>query len=413
MSPSAESTRPHRPHVAQIATRMDTGGVPSHIMTLARGLQCNYAVTLVCGKLDPKHESALAAAGVPVIFVDFRRLLHPLADIRTLVTLVRILRAGRFDVVHTHMSKAALVGSIAAVIARVPVVVNTAHNLGFVAMPHAVLRALFWLYDRMLFAAAVDSVITVAENVRARMVSSRMIALDKVVSIHNGIDTALFDKRPAAAAECRSEFSNEPDAVLIVTVARLVWFKGLDTLIDAAHAVFAECPLARLVIVGDGPLHDRLVEQAAQLGIADRVLFTGERIDIPAILGAADIFVLSSVSEGMPISILEAMASAKPVVATAVGGVPELLTEGETGLLVPPAQPAALATALVKLACDPELRRSMGARGRARVDQEFSASAMVERTAALYARLLRQKAGRQSTGRFFRPAPHRENSDVV
>src|SRR5690606_18893625 len=122
--------------------------------------------------LDAKYEHQLRGAGVEVVQVGFERLLNPLADLRTFFTLLRLFRSRRFDVVHTHMYKAALIGAAAAAVARVPVVVNTAHNLGFLALPNAGLRALFWLYDRLLFAATMDAVITVSNRIRQQVVDS-------------------------------------------------------------------------------------------------------------------------------------------------------------------------------------------------------------------------------------------------
>jgi glycosyltransferase involved in cell wall biosynthesis len=208
-------------------------------------------------------------------------------------------------------------------------------------------------------------------------------------AVPNGILADRFSVDPAKAAARRAELGIAPEETVVVTVARLVWFKGLDTLIDAAARLGPAWPRLRLVIVGDGPLRAPLEQRVAERGLIGRVIFTGERVDVPEILGAADIFALPSVSEGMPISILEAMAARLPVVATSVGGIPELVVPGETGLLAPARDAGRFAAALETLVAAPELRRACGAAGRERLDRMFSSFAMVERTASIYAGLVR------------------------
>lgn len=380
-----------RLHVAQLVTRMDIGGVPDHVMTLVRGLRPDIDVTVVCGSVDPRHARDFAALGVPVRLVPLERLLSP-TDFGSLRALVGLIRHERFDVVHTHMSKAALLGGIAARLAGVPVTVNTAHNLGSLAFTRAAARALFRVYDRLLLTLTNDAVVTVSERVRAHMLDRNIAGPQRVVAIPNGIDVSRFHQDPQAGMAVRRAFGVGDAEMLVVTVARLVWFKGLDMLLDAAAAVAERRSDVRFLIVGDGVQRQDLEAQAARLGIADRVTFAGERRDVPELLAAADVFALSSVSEGMPISILEAMASARAVVATDVGGVGELVDHGRTGFLVPPHDAGAFAAALLDLAGDAELRQRMGIAGLARVRDHFSTAQMVRRTRGLYEALMRRKA---------------------
>lgn len=391
-APSVPAVAPERLRIAQVVTRMDIGGVPDHVMTLVRGLHPSAAVTLFCATIDPRHALELEALGVPVVPIGFTRLPDPVADLRAFRRLVGLLRNGAFDIVHTHMSKAVMLGAPAARLARVPVVINTAHNLGFLALRQPLLRGLFWLYDRALFTVC-DRVVTVSDEVRDRTVRAWIAPAAKVVAIANGIDPARFRVAAAKRAALRAELAQD-DGPLLLTVARLVWFKGLDTLIDALPPLVARHPALRLVIVGEGTLRAALTDQAERLGLGEHVRFTGERADVPALLAAADLFVLPSVSEGMPISILEAMAAGRAVVATRVGGVPELIEEGQTGLVVPARDAGALAEALDRLIADPALRARMGGAGAARLASEFSAEAMVARTRALYRTCRREKAGR-------------------
>ena len=375
-----------------VVTRMDVGGVPGHVLTVLDGL-CGrgYHVTLACAECHSDHRAALQRMGVRLVQLPMKRLLSPLADVRALAALVRLIRRERFQVVHTHMSKGALLGGIAARIADAPVVVNTAHNLGAIAMPRAWVRALFRVYDRWLLGTTTDAVITVTERVRDAVVAQRILPAARVHAIANGIvaaPRASEAQRQQARRALRREIGAADDAPVIGCVARLVWFKGLDTLVDALPAVLRVCPDVQVAVAGDGPLRAELAARAAALGVADRLHLLGERNDVPQLLRGFDLFVLPSVSEGMPLTILEAMGAGLPVVATAVGGVPELMVAAETGLLVPPGDAVALAPALQRLLCDAPLRRRMGDNGRRRLLSDFSADAMVAATDALLRRLL-------------------------
>ena len=375
-----------------VVTRMDVGGVPGHVLTVLDGL-CGrgYHVTLACAECHSDHRAALQRMGVRLVQLPMKRLLSPLADVRALAALVRLIRRERFQVVHTHMSKGALLGGIAARIAGAPVVVNTAHNLGAIAMPRAWVRALFRVYDRWLLGTTTDAVITVTERVRDAVVAQRILPAARVHAIANGIvaaPRASEAQRQQARRALRREIGAADDAPVIGCVARLVWFKGLDTLVDALPAVLRVCPDVQVAVAGDGPLRAELAARAAALGVADHLHLLGERNDVPQLLRGFDLFVLPSVSEGMPLTILEAMGAGLPVVATAVGGVPELMVAAETGLLVPPGDAVALAPALQRLLCDAPLRRRMGDNGRRRLLSDFSADAMVAATDALLRRLL-------------------------
>jgi glycosyltransferase involved in cell wall biosynthesis len=203
--------------------------------------------------------------------------------------------------------------------------------------------------------------------------------------IPNGVDLARFDL-PAGASALRREYGIPGRAPLLGVVARLEPEKGHRYLIEAMPAILRSAPETWLVIVGEGSLDGSLRELAASLpGLAARrIVFTGRREDVAAITAEIDVAVLPSLREAQGISILEAMARRKPVVASAVGGIPEVLTNGLDGLLVPPADPLALAEACIRLACSPSLRSRMGEAGRATVEARFSLDAMVRRIEAIY-----------------------------
>lgn len=375
--------------VLQLVTRMDVGGVPEHILTLVQGLAGEgFDVTVACSHISEPIKLKLETLGVTIRIITMRRLVHP-ADLLAGWQLYKYLRQEKFHIVHTHMSKAALLGGCVAHAAGVPVVVNTAHNLGCIALSNRVLRVLFWAYDKVLFALTMDAVIVVSETIRKQIIACRLLPERKVYCIFNGIDANPFintDEKKVSIL--KNSFGLAEIDFVIGTVARLVWFKGLQTLLAALPSVLATCQKTRLLIVGDGPLRQELEQQSRQLGIHEHVFFLGEREDVPDLLALFDVFVLPSVSEGMPITILEAMAAAKPIVATHVGGIPDTVSEGQTALLVQARDPSALAEAIIRLYQDQNLRINMGKAARACVLSDFTGEKMIGRTVHLYNSLL-------------------------
>lgn len=382
--------------IAQIVTRMDVGGVPDHIMTLARELSPRHELTLIAAEFHPDTAAELDAMGIARIVLPFSRLPDPLTDLRAFRALRAVLKEKRFDIAHTHMSKAALLGVLAArSIFRRPLLVNTAHNLGSLALSHRLARRVFWVYDKLLLGWATDVIIVVSERVRSQVLDLRLMTPGHVTAVPNGVPLQKFAVPPEQAIAVRKSFAVDETDVLVVCVARLVWFKGLDTLIDAFAMIAAENRRPRLLIVGAGPLREDLERQVEAAGLTDRVTFAGERSDVPQILAAADIFVLSSVSEGMPISILEAMASGLPTVATDVGGVRELVSEAVTGFVVPSRNAAAFAAPLALLCNDAEQRLALGRAAKARALAHFSGAEMAARTEAIYLKeIAKTKQGR-------------------
>ena len=376
----------------QIVTRIDVGGVPEHLLTLIEGLQGqNYAVSVACNHITDPMRQRFTALGVDIYLIKLHRLPHP-ADLLSAWQLYQFLRREQFAIVHTHMSKAALLGGLMARFARIPVIVNTAHNLGCIAFTKHWQRALFWLYDKALFALTMDAVILVSENIRRQIVANRLLPEHKAVYIPNGIKTNdLVQTDKHKILTIKKSLDINPTHWVLGTVARLVWFKGLHTLFAAMPDILKAHPDTTLLVIGDGPLKQELEGQARELGISEAIRFLGERNDVADLLVVMDMFVLPSVSEGMPITILEAMSTALPVVATNVGGIPELVVDGQTGFLVSREQPNALAQAVIKLLGDENLRKKMGNAGKGRVAHVFSSRYMVAETARLYSRLLKSK----------------------
>jgi glycosyltransferase involved in cell wall biosynthesis len=280
------------------------------------------------------------------------------------------------DLLHAHMYRAEVIGARAAIAAGTAVVIATVHS-SRVRSPEdvAALAALTPVMDRLIMPSS-----SIAAKVRAE---GRGVASFSVIP--NGVDLARFDL-PVAACALRREFGIPGGAPLLGVVARLEPEKGHRYLVEAMPAILRGAPETWLVIVGEGSLDGELRSQTASLpGPApDQIVFTGRREEVAAVTAEIDVSVLPSLREAQGISILEAMARRKPVVASAVGGIPEVLTNGLDGLLVPPADPASLAEACIRLACSPDLRIRMGESGRATVEARFSLDAMVRQIETIY-----------------------------
>jgi glycosyltransferase involved in cell wall biosynthesis len=300
--------------------------------------------------------------------------------ITNLPSVARLLRAVRPTALHAHLNwpLACTGGLIAARWAAVPASVATVHLFGPLPRGPSI-AALRRLHPRL-----VDRYIAVSHDVARRMTDTLRTPAARVRVIHNGIDLAPFLDSGPGRAGARAALGIADGAPCVVTAARLDAQKGLLHLVEAARAV----PGAVFLIAGDGPERAAVEAAARRSGVEERVRLLGPRDDVPALLAACDIFVLPSLFEGAPLAILEAMATARPVVASRIGGVDELVLDGVTGLLVPPADPAALAAAILRLTASPELRVRLGdaARERART---FGAPAMAQAVMALYDEVVR------------------------
>jgi glycosyltransferase involved in cell wall biosynthesis len=281
------------------------------------------------------------------------------------------------------MIHANLIGRVAGRLAGVPIIINSRRNV-YIGSP---LRESLNRWTSPL----ADRVIAVCELARQVEIERANVPPNHVLTIYNGLDAAAFDVSDADGLRIRRSFEIPPPAPLVGSVGRLHVQKDFHTLLTAMTYVRKCLPDVRLLIVGDGDLRDALEDRARAFGLAESVTFAGHRDDIPQILAALDVFTLPSRWEGLPNAVLEAMAAGLPVVATHVGGVPELVVDAETGLLVPPQDPAALSRALLTLLENSDLRREMGRAGRDRVRACFSIDRMVQDTAQLYDTLLLDK----------------------
>ncbi|MEW6359378.1 MAG: glycosyltransferase family 4 protein [Planctomycetota bacterium] len=367
------------------------GGTKKHVLQLLRHLpRDRYDLSFVCSTLrDPsfqKDVEALRAEGIKVAVIPMTRAIHPLADLRALAELIRHIRRHRYDIVHTHSSKAGILGRIAARLARVPVVIHTPHAFAFEMAAGRAANAFYRMAER-IGARLSDAIVAVSEHERRLAIGLNVLPPDRIVTIENALDDD--DLTPSHNREkMRKELGLEGKQILVGTVGRLTRQKGLPVLLDAAGILLHDFPDMRFLIAGSGEDEGALRRKMAALGIADQVLLLGHRDDTHDLYAAMDIFVLPSLWEGRPYALLEAMAAGRPVVASDVCGLGDVIEDGANGLLVPVGEAARLAEAVARLGRDSELRRRLGRAARQTVETRYRLADAIAKLDAVYGRVL-------------------------
>ncbi len=438
-----------------VITRLVRGGAPNVVLSIAEGLvKRGHSCAIATGPETGREGELFSRAkelGLNVINIPgMVREVSPVRDLAALVDLKRVISEGRYDVVHTHTSKAGLLGRAAAWLAGVRAVVHSPHGHIFAqrgnipgVSDRPVMKKIFYWAERAA-ARLCDHTVCLSANEKHELQGMCLARPGRVSVIRNAVDVAAL-RSAAGLEQCRKrmravdlncsgdgaerqnlhsppfakggkelgrertvEPSSEfrvPRAALpvptsgfqlstsdfIVGVAgRLAAEKGVSVLLEAMKDVLARVPKARLVVAGDGPERPALERQARDLGIDNRVAFLGMRADLPRVLAALDVFVLPSLYEGFGLVVLEAMAVGVPVIATRVGGVPEVIEDGVTGLLVPAGDAKKLAEAVFRLEDNPRQAEALADRGSARLQTDFSLPAMIDAVEGLYFAVLRQ-----------------------
>jgi len=381
--------------VLHVITRLDRGGSAENtLLTVERMDRTRFVPTLASGPAQgPRSatEEKARQAGVEFVHVPHLvRAIQPRHDFLALRELWRLMRQGGYRIVHTHTSKGGLLGRIAARRARVPVVVHTPHGHVFYGYYGRVLTRIFIGLERWA-AGFTDRIVTLTEKGVRDHVEFGIAGEGKFTVIHSGVNFDPFDQETGGREEARAELGIDPGGLVVGTLGRLTAVKAQEDLVAAFARMLPQVGNAWLLLVGDGEERASLEDQARRLGLAGRVVFAGWREDVHRVLKAMDIFGFPSRNEGMGKALVEAMYAGLPAVATAVGGIPELLEDGFQGLLVEPGQPEQLAAALVDLAADAEKRRQCGQAARERASR-YSVERMMEKIETLYEELLEEKA---------------------
>ena len=364
-------------------TRLELGGAQRVALHTASNLDREvFEAGLAWGPGDVLDDEARALDDVEQFEIsDLVRPVAPVRDLRALASLRRAIRRFRPHVVHTHSSKAGVLGRLAARLERVPSVVHTVHGFGFTPLQSPVKQKLFFSAEKIA-ARWTDHFVAVSRVNRDRGIELGLWKPDQVSVIRAGVDLDRF-RSPGDGRETRRQLG-VPDGVSVVTqIGNFKPQKAPLDFIEAAARIVERFPEVRFVMVGDGPLRGEAQTRAAELGIADRVIFCGWWNDVPGLLAATSVSVLSSHHEGLPCSVVESLAAGVPVVATAVDGTPEVIRPGVNGALVAPGDPAELAAAVLAILDDDERRRSMAAAAADGLD-DFGRDHMVRQLEELY-----------------------------
>ena len=369
-------------HLMMVSTGLALGGAENQLRAITLCLRCRGKELSVVSMLPPRASvEELELAGVRVYTLQMRR--H-FPDPRAILRLAATIRRERPLIVHSHMVHANLLARVTRLFVKMPVLVCTAHSI----IEGGRARELAYRLTDPL----ADLTTQVSEVGKQRYIQVGAVPSSKILYIPNGIDTARFQPNPKARQVVRDALGCPKEAFVWLTVGHLEPVKNHLELLRAFREVAAGHPHARLLIAGQGSLQAATEQRIAELGLADRVRLLGTRRDIPELLNAADAFVLPSLWEGMPLTLLEAGAVGLPIVATDVGGNSEIVLESKTGYLVPVRDTAALAEAMLRVMRLSDADRfTMGQAGRAHVVQNFDLERVVDRWEALYRELLQQK----------------------
>jgi glycosyltransferase involved in cell wall biosynthesis len=374
-------------------TRLTLGGSSENTIASCVALDRAGYDCILATSFRESDASSLADArrrGCRVVDIPaLGREVAPLADLAALAELVRLIRRERPAIVHTHTSKAGFIGRLAAVIARAPAVIHQPHGHIFYGYYSPRRTAVFTALERQA-ARWTDRIITLTDRGAQEHLARGIGRAEQYVAVPSGVPTAELRAAASPRGEARARLGLDPDAFIVVGLGRLVPIKGFDLLARALPALVAQIPSARVLLVGDGAERAHLGAIAASMGVAERLRMTGETTDVASYLAAADVVAVPSRNEGMGRVIVEAMALGLPVVATTVGGIPDVVTDGECGRLVEPEDTDALAAALIELGRDPALRRKLG-EAAVRRAEAFSTAVASEKLLAVYATLVRAK----------------------
>ena len=353
------------------------GGGQITLLSLAKGLDKDkFEILAASGGGGPLVDE-LGKLGVPHISIDIRKSSGPGAVVR----IAAALRGAGIDLFHTHGGVAGLYGRLAAKKAGIPAVVHTLHGIHYLHYRNPLLKWAFIILERRL-SRFTDAVIFVSQADLRKGMKLRLAPAGKARLIRNGIDPAgIIPGFDRAAKKSQLGSDGRP---LVVAVSRLHRQKGLKYLLRAVPLIREEIPAVKVVIAGGGPLESKLASAVRRLRIGESATLLGERKDAREVLAAADVFVLPSLWEGLPYVLVEAAALGKPIVATDIDGVREVVRSGETGVLVPPRDPGGLAAALILLLRDRDLAGKLGERARRDIPSAFALERMVRETEALY-----------------------------
>jgi len=365
---------------------LEFGGGERTFLQLIEGLPQNQYNIHVATSPRGTFSDVLIKKGEKPIPINLMKRL----SIGTLQRLIKIIKENNINIIHSQGARTDFCSRMATRLLKSKVgVVNT------IAMPVegydvGLLRKKIYSFFDRFSERYVDYFIVISDALKKFLIDKHKIPPKKIFKIYNGIELNEYhpDNSDKSSMKIRKEFGIDKDEFLIAGIGRLVWQKGFEYLIKAASEVLKEYPSAKFLIVGEGPLKDSLREKCRKLDIEDKIIFAGFRSNIKEILTSIDILVMPSVREGFPMVTLEAMAMAKPIVATDINGIREQIDHDENGLLIPPEDPEAIADAIIFLFNNKEKSEQLGFAAKKKAEEKFSVEEMIKKTETVYEELL-------------------------
>ena len=388
--------------IIHVITRLDKGGSAEDTIQTILGIdKKKYEVILVKGptyesKMSKEEHASVIAdlkelqlKGVKIVNIPFLlRRINPVYDLLVLFSLYVFLIKEKPSIVHTHTSKAGLLGRLAAKLVGIPIIIHKPHGHVFFGYFGPFKTKMFIILER-LASKITDKIVALTNGEKEDYILFKIADEDKFVIMPSGVELNKFKELPLKEIQNYKKKLGIPETSLVVgTVGRLVPVKGPEFLIEAAKHIISKNPDTLFIFTGDGPLKQNLEKKAFDLGIKENVIFLGWKDDVSKIISIYDVFALPSLNEGMGRVLVEAMALGKPIVASNIGGIPDLVIHGKNGFLVPPKNPKELAKYIQILLEDEEKREKMGLAGK-KIALNFSARNIVEKTEELYGELLK------------------------
>ncbi len=386
---------PNKTKVLHVITRLDKGGSAENTFLTLKGMdRTRYDVALISGSIeDPTQDrrQQIQEMGIKHFFIpELVRNISFIKDCKALFKLYCFLRKEKYEIVHTHTSKAGLLGRIAAKLAGTPIVIHTPHGHVFFGY-FGPMRTNFFIRLEKIASLITDKIIALTNREKKDTIAFKVAKEDKLTVIHSGIELDKFTQSSTQDIRLlKNNLGIQEKALIVGTAGRLVPIKGPEYLIKAAEKILQIHKNIFFLFAGDGYLKEDLAALAQDLGIEKNILFLGWKDNAAEIISLYDIFVLPSLNEGMGRVLVEAMALGKPIVASNIGGIPDLIFHGKNGFLVPPQKPDELAQYIQFLLEDKNIRKMMGQEGK-ELAQHFSAEQMVQKIESLYNHLLEMK----------------------
>jgi glycosyltransferase involved in cell wall biosynthesis len=371
--------------VAHIITKLELGGAQQNTLyTVSHLNKERFEPVLITGEGGILDDDARKLTGVEVIFVPgLVRSIVPIFDFTAFWRLYKILRRIKPDIVHTHSSKAGILGRWAAWFAKVPAIIHTFHGFGFHDFQHPITRWLYVAIEKITAPVTNKFIVVAADNID-KALKEGIGKRENYLVIHSGIDTKKYKTPVANKAAKRAELGLKPEDKAVTTIGPFKPQKNLPDFFKAAAIIARQNPKAVFLVVGDGALRPQFESQIKDLELTEKVKLLSWRRDTAELLAISDIFVMTSLWEGLPRAILEAMCAGIPVVANNVDGVNEVVQNGITGYLTTPNQPQQTALKVIELLANPDITKSMGLAGKTAITEDFDINQMIIQQESLY-----------------------------